>query len=163
MNKVLVIISIVFSSFGINAHEYFFGFAEVQYNDMSQKFEATLIFTSHDLEQCLGNVSLVDDDLSDKELLKLKDYINKTFRVKSGDQLSQWTIIGTESFTTGTTNIYIESQPIKDPNELKFTFSSLMEEFDNQQNKITLLYRDQTKTMTFMKNNKSESIKLESI
>ena len=33
------------------AHEYFFSFAEMEYNDITRKFEITISLTTHDLEK----------------------------------------------------------------------------------------------------------------
>jgi len=36
-----------------SAHDYYFAFAEVEYNEISKRFEGTIIFTTHDLEKSI--------------------------------------------------------------------------------------------------------------
>ena len=35
------------------AHEFYFAYAELTYNELQQRFEGTIIFTTHDLERAI--------------------------------------------------------------------------------------------------------------
>lgn len=161
--KYLIFSFLLTLSLHANAHEFFFGFAEVEYNDMSRTFEATLVFTAHDVEKCVEGLNIPEgSETSSDDILKLSEYINKTFSISCGNNSVNWSIVGVESFLNGTVNIYIISQEIEITNELNIKFNSLMERFENQQNKITLLFRGESFTKAFLKNDYNKTIKLES-
>ena len=61
------------------AHKYYFGFAEVDYDFFSQRFEATLTVTAHDLELTLTKNGTSAGDLESLDSLQsiiVEDYIN---------------------------------------------------------------------------------------
>ena len=56
---------IVFGSFVSFGHEYFFGFAEMEYNAESKVYEGTLMLSTHDLEEWLQVKGIEVDELED--------------------------------------------------------------------------------------------------
>ena len=149
-------------SFG---HEYFFGFAEMEYNDITQKFEATIIVSTHDLERALELAEVNSGDLAKLDAAStegqaVEQYLNGHFRVSTSQRV-KFNLIGSEVFLNGTTNFYFESETVNFNNELNVTFDLLMDVFKQQQNKITLNYRDNSYTRTFLYTERKQLIAIE--
>ena len=51
MKTIIGFLFIICNSFASMAHEYFFSFAEMEYNDVTRKFEITITATTHDIEK----------------------------------------------------------------------------------------------------------------
>jgi hypothetical protein len=69
------------------AHEFYFAYAELAYNEMNQKFEGTLIFTTHDLEKALepkGSLigKLEKSDERSTLRTQLESYLNQHFYIQ---------------------------------------------------------------------------------
>lgn len=165
MKSLLFIFFISFQSIGI-AHTYYFGFAEIEYNDITQKFESTLIFTAHDLELAMNNEGIAINELSkistDTSLFsQVEKYINKGFIINSGIESCKMSIVGFEVLLNGSVNFYLESTRIEIENEIAIYFDLLMDEYPEQQNKASFTHRSQTKTVPFLVGQKNQTIKLE--
>ena len=150
------------SSFG---HEYFFGFSELEYNEITQKLEATIIVSTHDLERALAISAVNSGDLTklkidSPEVKEVKNYLMNHFVVEANETI-KFNLVGSEVFLNGTTNFYFESESIVIKRELKITFDLLMDVFRQQQNKITLTYRDKKYTRTFLYTERKHLIKIE--
>ncbi|MDX2361170.1 MAG: hypothetical protein QNK23_10205 [Crocinitomicaceae bacterium] len=162
MRTVILVLMTLTLSYA-SAHEYFFSFAELEYNDVSQKFEATLTLTTHDLERAMNadmDESIVLDDSQDHYEL-VESYLNRHFRIVTGKSESYFAIIGHEISLNGTVNFYLESAPIDLEETISFTFDLLMDKFSNQQNKITFYHRDRTYTRPFVGTDRTRTINLE--
>jgi len=147
-------------------HDYFFAFAEVEYNDVSQKFEATISASTHDMERIFENKGWSIDALESlqndtENFTEISNWLLDQFSISSRGNYATFTIIGCEIELTGMIHFYIESAPIQISNSLTVEFDLLMDHFPEQQNKLTLYYRDQTITESFLPIKKSKEIKLE--
>ena len=165
MKSLLFILFISFSS-AVSAHTYYFGFAEVEYNDITQKFESTLILTAHDMELSMNSnaieINELNDINSDSSLFfQVENYINDGFIIISGTETCNMNVIGFEVLLNGTVNFYLESSKIEIDKEITIYFHLLMDEFPDQQNKVSFSYRNQTKTVPFISGQKKQTIKLE--
>jgi hypothetical protein len=147
------------------AHEFYFAFAELTYNELQQRFEGTIIFTTHDLERAIepkgtliGKFEKLDE--TSAELKLIEHYINEHFQINYGCALdsnatdaickSQFTLEGIVTQLNGTIECYISSSAGALYNPLLFKFDALMERYSNQQNKLTFIYRNQKETLSFM-------------
>ena len=147
-------------------HDYFFAFAEVEYNDISQQFEATVSVSSHDLERIFEGKNWSIDDLesTDENVENFKAISNwmlKQFVVSSNENSADFTVIGCEVELSGMIRFYLESAPIEVSNALTIRFDLLMGDFPEQQNKLTLYYRDQIITKSFLQTAYVQEIRLE--
>jgi hypothetical protein len=147
-------------------HDYFFAFAEVEYNDISQQFEATVTVSSHDLERIFDEKKWSIDDLESAEQNRknfdaISQWMLEQFVVSSENELADFSVIGCEVELSGMIHFYLESAPIEITTALSVKFDLLMEDFPEQQNKLTLYYRDQTITQTFLQNAFVQEIRLE--
>jgi len=69
-------------------------------------------------------------------------------------------LIGYESSLNGITNFYFESDPIDITPTLILKNDVLMDEYAQQQNKITLYYRSKSYTTDFLRNDHVKTITL---
>ena len=147
------------------AHEFYFAFAELTYNELQQRFEGTIIFTTHDLERAIepkgtliGKFEKLDE--TSAELKLIEHYINEHFQINYGCALdsnatdaickSQFTLEGIVTQLNGTIECYISSSVAALYNPVQFKFDALMERYTNQQNKLTFIYRNQKETLSFL-------------
>lgn len=186
MRKVLFLLLVIGSSFSQSrAHEFYFAYAELAYNEMNQKFEGTLIFTTHDLEKALepkGSLigKLEQSDESSPIRAQLEKYINQHLHISYGCALdsnafdavcqTQFILEGISPALNGTIECYI-SAPAKllylpahlglnYSTILNVQFDALFESFSGQQNKLTLIYRNQKETLNFIPGKEMQNIPL---
>lgn len=186
MRKVLFLLLVIGSSFSQSwAHEFYFAYAELAYNEMNQKFEGTLIFTTHDLEKALepkGSLigKLEQSDESSPIRAQLEKYLNQHLHISYGCALdsnsfdavcqTQFILEGISPSLNGTIECYI-SAPAKLlylPAHLELNYSTILnvkfdalfESFSGQQNKLTLIYRNQKETLNFIPGKEMQKIPL---
>jgi len=156
--KIVLLTLLLLSSIQLSAHEYFFAFAEVEYNDISQKIEATLSISTHDLEKAMrkqhADNADVFDDLSvlkknSEEERHLEAFLLKHFKISSENPCFL-KMIGFEVQLNGLTYFYFESTSFQLEHKITFTFDLLMNENELQQNKITFLYQGRSYTRPFL-------------
>lgn len=146
------------------SHDFYFSFAEMEYNAITRKIEITLTVTTHDLERSLeADGNKIDNiaSLSDDEASLIESYINKHFQVSSLESSSKFRFIGHEVFLDGTSNFYFESEEIELTENVEITYDVLMETFSEQQNKLTFYYENRTLTAAFTQINKTQTLQLE--
>ena len=154
------------SSFSVQAHDYFFGFAELAYDDSEEKLQGTLMLSTHDLEEWLQMKKLpvkeMEDHVSDSELIqKIANLLFNEFKVKNNDISLKFEIIGFEVMPNGMTNFYFHSGKVTRPKKLDITFDLMMSELPAQQNKITYLDTIKSYTAVFTATKKQSSIIIE--
>lgn len=147
-------------------HDYFFAFAEVEYNDISQRFESTVSVSAHDLERIFDEKKWSIDDLESREektesFDAITDWVLNQFIIRSENSSVEFVVIGCEVELSGMIRFYMESEPFQITNALTVQFDLLMEEFPEQQNKLTLYYRDRTITKSFLQTAFVQEIRLE--
>jgi hypothetical protein len=165
---ILVHLSVISTSF---AHEYYFAYAEISYNELQQKLEGTLIFTTHDLERSIepkgtliGKFEKLDE--TSAELKRIENYINQHFQIIYGCALdsletdviciSQFLLEGVVTQLNGTIECYISASIPALYNPIQIKFDALMEQFPGQQNKFNFIYRQQKETLSFLLNDSSK-------
>lgn len=165
MKNLFLAITFIITAFTLQAHEYYFAFAEIEYNVTEQRFEGTIIVTTHDLETGLRedgyNLPVLESiSTNDTAFIQLEEYLFKHFRINTGDQNLDLHLIGSEVFLVGTTNLYFESEKteIKD---CTFMFDLLMDAFEGQQNKITFTYKKEAHSLYFLHEQRKQTFKLE--
>ncbi len=165
MKNILLILFCGIQSLAFS-HDFFFAFAEVDYNDITQQFEATISVSSHDLERVFDDNSWSIDDL---ELIEEKsenfsfisEWLLDQFKITSNKRSIDLSIIGCEIELNGMIHFYLESTPTELSNAIIVKFDLLMANFPEQQNKLTLYYRDQTITKSFLQTAFVHEIRLE--
>ena len=146
------------------AHKYYFGFAEVEYDYFTQRFEATLTVTAHDLELALNKNNTPAGDLEVLDATQSKvieDYINSKFKISSDGATCIFRLVGHESELSGNVNFYLESSEITLTNNMDVELYILMDTYDQQQNKMTFYYLEKAYTLAFTRGDYKQTIQLE--
>jgi hypothetical protein len=147
------------------SHEYYFAFAELKYNEFNQQFEGTIIVSSHDFEHLLKSKKMIPNELpnysSDSILLNtIQAGIGTGFSVEENKQLLTLAYIGFEKLQNGLSYIHFTSNKVENPTLLNISFNLLMPVFQNQQNKVTIYFKNKTFTEVFLNTQSSKEIQL---
>lgn len=147
-------------------HQYFFAFAEIEYNEMGQKFEGSIVATAHDLELDLMNsyglqTKLEKLSAESSEVKILEAYLNKFLTLRYGCSLdsgavdayctADWKIESFQIMKNGTIELYFSASAKHIYTLIQVDFRFLMDGFPDQQNKLTFIYREDRKTQSFTK------------
>jgi hypothetical protein len=166
IKKSIIIILLVFLGNLSFAHNYYFSFAEVEYNDFCGCFESSITVTTHDFEQVLRKKNLLNKNLettlNDRQLKQnIESIINKGFQITLQNKNVEFQLEGNEIGLNGLTTFYLSSKPIDLFDEIIFQYNLLMNEFPDEQNKLTFIFRGEKTTLNFIANQFTHSIKLE--
>lgn len=172
MKKALFLLILLCSSVAYS-HEYFFAFAEVEINEMTGTIEATISVTAHDFEQHLKKNGLISTDLRScqNDSLKmeiLEKEINQHFQIDSeqensimdGAELIYFHLEGMEISLNGTVQLYLSANFSSVLKELNIRFDLLMDEYSEQQNKLTLICRGKKNTYAFLQTTPKQKLEL---
>lgn len=142
------------------AHEFYFSYAEIEWNDFEERFEGTVIFTQHDLERALS-IDLSGAKLGSSDSTALINYLNAHLSINE----RKWSFVGHESKLTGEFYLYItsEKKALQNNAVLKTRYDLLMDVFPEQQNKLEVTIRGKKYHAVYMTHDRSESIELEAI
>jgi hypothetical protein len=162
-------ISLFLSSFLLSvsawSHSYYFGFAEIQYNEINHTLETTIVLSAHDLEDVLMKSQAIDKSLefliSDSLAnLEIEKFILNSFELAFDNQKADFHLLGYEISKTGMIQIYLLAENIVLQEKINVTFSTMMDVYEAQQNKLTFIQNKKKQTMVFLQNQKSSVIHL---
>lgn len=164
MKSLFIVFLIVFTSNFAKAHEYYFGFAEMQYNPLTRTFETTVVLSAHDFEAELlkaGRITkslefLINDSLTNQ---LVGNIVKQDFTVEINSKRVAFESLGYEITKNGMIQIYLLSEVIDLPKELNVSFTSLMDAFPAQQNKLTFIYGNYKTTAVFLQHQKQTLLK----
>lgn len=160
--SLLLLLSLSTFSFG---HEFYFAFAEVEYNDITQKFECTVIATTHDLEKGMQSegvaIKEINNPPNENQLQELEKYLQNYFVIESNGERCNFHLLGAELDLNGTISLFLESEPIAISTDIDFTFDLLMTVFPEQQNKLTFYHRSHNQTLAFLSSQRTRRLKLD--
>jgi hypothetical protein len=148
-----------------HAHEYYFAFAEVHYNELTEELQATVIVSTHDLEQTLQKKGIISKDIAtysnNPEIMqRIQQEVQNGFSFFINDRSIPLTFEGMESLLIGVSHFHFSSKNVKTIANLQAKFDLLMDAFPEQQNKITFLFRATKSTFIYLPTQKSQEIKL---
>ncbi len=148
----------------VSAHEYYFGFAEMQYNPLTKTFETTVVLSAHDFEATLlksGRIAKSLEFLTADSLTKqlVGDLVKHDFTVAIGSHNVAFESLGYEITKNGMIHIYLLSEVIDLPQEIKISFTSLMDAFPAQQNKLTFIHENYKTTAVFLQHQQQAILK----
>lgn len=174
--RILIFTCILFFTSMASAHEFFFAFAEIEYDEMKGRFEVSVTATTHDLDRSLrlidpnfkGLQQANDDSLSynliERELNRHFSAAPKTDNsILDGTNAIYFRLDGIETELNGTVHLYLSADCRSNPGTLEFTFDLLMDDFPEQQNKLTIIYRGRKSTFVFLPNQRTQIIELTQI
>jgi len=165
MKLIFGLLFLIISNISLS-HEYYFSFAEMEYNDISRKFEVTITASTHDLEMIYEKNAQIKLDLqtynpTSQTSELIKEYFDKHFQLSTKNERCKLNLIGYESSLNGTTNFYFESDEIDITPTLLLQNDVLMDQFPKQQNKITLYYQSKSYTYDFLFHERTKTIILD--
>ncbi len=156
-------------------HQYFFASVEIDYNEVGQKLEGSLVVTSHDLEYTLMKdyglkTKLEKLNPSSDETNIIENYLNKFLLLHYGCSLDSntvdaycetiWEIESFQVLTNGTIELYFSSAIKQIHQQIQVTCRILMDAFPEQQNKVSFIYRGSKETLSFTKYRYQQSFAL---
>lgn len=152
----------------MSAHVFYFAFAEIEYNQKDQRFEISLRATGHDVEDYMNHlkkpVGKLEDCVNNPLKLKvLEEVLLNEFQIKTDDKSLALELIGLEVNLKDEVTFYIVSKKMELPSSVEITFNYLMNYFEEQQNKITIITATGKEYLTFLRHKptrKFEFIKL---
>ncbi|MGV3629680.1 MAG: DUF6702 family protein [Bacteroidota bacterium] len=162
------VIALLFAlSWGMNsfAHQYYFGFAEVEYSRMDEQLQGTLIFSAHDLEEVLLKKKAISSKF-DKlghdaaTMAAIGQELFQTFRCYYAGKEIRLEALDFFLTRNGLIEIYFKSEQFIPENQLEFEFSTLMEEFPEQQNKITFILDAEKQTAVFLQDSRRRQLEI---
>ncbi|MBM3159760.1 MAG: hypothetical protein FJZ66_00360 [Bacteroidetes bacterium] len=176
LTAVLLIFSACFNEIG--AHPFYFAFAEVEFNELNNSLETSIIASAHDLESLLKEKNIISKTLdnakqNETEYHAINEFLNQHFSVYALDSLtfsaydsklppqSEFVLEGFEVLLDGNVQFYLSTVVQKPVHELFVTFDLLMDRYSDQQNKLSFRYRGRKFTYNFLNATKSQFIKLD--
>ena len=168
MSKSVYLLCLLFALFSssLKAHDTYFAFAEVKYDDLNGRLEATLTVSTHDLERVLSEKELLKGALSSSPMNSLlissiTTYIQSAFYFSSReDEQLIWQIEGIENTLTGTTNIYLSSIVNERSGVFTIQFDVFMDRYPEQQNKMTFIFHEKKTTRVFLNSHRTDTLKI---
>ena len=153
MKSLLLILSLFVPAL-LFAHDTFFSFAEMQYDQSCQCLEISLSVSSHDLDEkaasLIENYESLEASLKvESDRKKISEFIGDGFAIFQNKQEIGLQMVGYELLEDGTCSVYLISESVKQEN-ITIKYDLFMQEFSEQQNKLQYLKSpDKTETFTF--------------
>lgn len=168
MSKIVLSLVFTFIAFGISAHVFYFAFAEMEFNAKDQRFEITVRATGHDVEDYMKHlqrpVGKLEDCINNPLKLKvIEEVLLNEFQLKTEEKSLALELIGLEVNLKDEVTFYIVSKKMELPSTVDINFNFLMDFFEEQQNKITIITPTGKEYLTFLRHKptrKFEFIKL---
>ncbi|SFT55377.1 hypothetical protein SAMN05216474_1282 [Lishizhenia tianjinensis] len=151
------------SSFAL--HEYFFGFAEMEYNSEDKKFEISIQTTAHDFEHHMEHMGV---ELGHIEKLSVEDSlfqlaleeINNGFRISKEGKALDLKCIGFEVNLKDELFFYLQSETTDKSGKWDIEFDLMMNSFPKQQNKLNYVEKGAKTALTFLFSNKERTLEI---
>ncbi len=142
IKSICIVVIFAFSFLG-NAHEYYFAFAEMQFNKEKSRFEISIRATGHDVEEYMEKIGHTIPKLEDcinkpAEMQKLEKLITTHFIIEKEGNSIILELVGMEVNTKDEVIFYLVSRKMEQPEKVDITFDLLMNYFEDQQNKLTV-------------------------
>lgn len=154
MKNILTVLLIYFSSLGY-AHDYFFAFAEVQFNHEKKRLEISIRVTGHDFEEYMKHVGKetlrMEECINNPiEMQKIKSVLFSEFKITTNGAPLALEIVGMEINNKDEAIFYVTSKENIELTTVTFTFDLLMNYFKEQQNKLTIFTKEGKDYLTFL-------------
>jgi len=163
MKKYSILFFSILFSLNLSAHPFYFSYAEIEYNEFCNCFEGFISLSSHDFEELLNEEKNIKTNISkamNDSLLKkeISEILNSGLSFSAGRQEIQIQLEGYESEMNGLTRFYFKTQPFKNSEEILVEYDLFMEKYKEQQNKLTIIQRDNKETFDFLIQEKTKLI-----
>jgi hypothetical protein len=139
------------------SHNAYFSFTELAYNEINGRFEASISVTTHDLEKALQQRGIIRKGLEYYQndtltLNKVYAEILNHFQIdfsKNPNFHSTLKIDGFEIMKTGLVYFYASMEVPEHVDSFQVTYDLLMDEYAEQQNKLTFIQQENKSTYIF--------------
>ncbi|MBI1836862.1 MAG: hypothetical protein HYR91_06310 [Flavobacteriia bacterium] len=164
--KLLCSILLLFSLNQGFAHEYYFAFAEAQFNHTTQKIELSVTVSTHDIEHWLQDngikIKELENHYEDSLIVnEISTQLLHGIHFSILEKNINFKIIGFQVNKNGLTDFFFISEEVKVNNEIKVTFDLLMDKYKGQQNKLTFIYNSRKMTFPFLPTQREQIIHLD--
>ena len=155
MKKYSILFFSILFSLNLSAHPFYFSYAEIEYNEFCNCFEGFISLSSHDFEELLNEEKNTKTSISkamNDSLLKkeINEILNSGLSFSAGRQEIRIQLEGYESEMNGLTRFYFKTQPFKNSEEILVEYDLFMEKYKEQQNKLTIIQRNNKETFDFL-------------
>ena len=145
-------------------HNYYISFCEIHQNEETRSLEISIQFITHDLEDVLsefaGEKVVIDTGKRHDEILEA--YINQHFCLTMNDNQQKELIFWGKEVEYEDTWCYLELPYDASVNagnmEINLVNSLLIAQFEKQSNIVNLFIGEQSKRLTFHKDNTQQSV-----
>jgi len=166
MKSFLILILALFATGFSHSHNYYFGFAEMQYNEVNRTMETTIVLSAHDLEEILLKKSVIGQSLEylqkdSTSISAVAKEILKDFNVSLDGKALSFEPFGFEITRNGLINIYLLARNVSPGKALEVSFTCLMDVFPDQQNKLTYIKGTEKLTAVFLPAKKSAVLQIQ--
>ncbi len=163
MRLLLGFLAFSFFSHYSYSHDYYFAFAEMEYNSVNKKFELSLVVSTHDIEHWLKDkgvpIKELEDHLKDSTLQsQIGSTLLDGYSVKMNNSIISFKIVGFEVKNDGLTEFYFSSSTVDIQSPILVSFDLLMDIYEQQQNKLTFIYKATKHTYPFLYTNREQTI-----
>jgi len=160
-----ILLLVIFCYTKLNAHEYHFSFAEVEYNKKCSCLQISLSVAAHDIELVLQKQGLLKGSLENNIdeygfSSDLKKEFLDHFIINIDNAIIALSIDGYEFSDDGLLYLYLSSKKIDitSSSVLHFKYDLLMESFTEQQNKLIFTFKTFKQTLSFINNSRESSM-----
>lgn len=163
--RLILLSTILAFSFQLSAHEFYFSFAEMQYNEKTEQFEISLEVTGHDLEDYLNDqgvsIPRLEECLGKPIYLSMieKEIANGFQVIVKGKSLSL-DLVGMKINDNDQVVFFLTSRKMEKPKSIEIQYDLLMDFFPLQQNKLTLFKPEGKQFVTFLNTRSKRTIEL---
>lgn len=165
MNYLRIILLILLGFSLMSLHEYYMGFAELQYNSENEKFEASVTVIGHDFERYLEEKGITIPPLESCvdqaiHLQKIENEVKKGFEIYVNEEALQLDLLGMQVNNRDEATFFFTSRQLEKPAEIMVRFDLMMNYFLKQQNKLTVFSGGEKSFFAFLKTRPERKIKL---
>jgi hypothetical protein len=152
-------------SIQLNAHEYYFSFAEMQYNTKTSQIEISLEVSGHDFEDYLKERGVLIPRLEEcvgqsMYMTLIQKELSKGFEIMVKGKPLSLDLIGMRINDNDQIVFFLTSREIQKPEQVEVRYDLLMNFFPLQQNKITVFKASGKEFVTFLNTRSKRTIEL---
>ncbi|MEX2380633.1 MAG: DUF6702 family protein [Vicingaceae bacterium] len=159
MKKIILLLLVLGNFQFASAHKFYMSITEMNYNEESGYLEIIIKLFTDDIEKALeqksdSSVFLGTPKESPQANELLKNYLQKHFTLKAGEEALDISFLGKE-VDKDYTWAYLEVKDFNPEKKYNIKNSILIDLFDSQANRINYYYKDETHSLNLHKDQKS--------
>jgi len=157
--KKLFLLFIILYSFQANAHKFYVSLTDINYNAQNQTLEVTIKVFTDDFEDCLNSIHGTSNFLcTEKEIpeidIQIEKYLTTHFKIENSATPLSSNYIG-KKCENDYCYLFLEFSKFNLNEEYQLHNSILIDDFEEQVNKVNFKVNDQIRSYTLNKNKQS--------